>query len=306
MSKNIFQIIDIGSNTVCGQFLAWDKQKETLDTLSIRANVLKLGRHLIGEKKIPSTAVIKLLDSIKSFLKESNTFAKCHNFIIATSPLRQAQNAREIIKLIEKECSIKIHVLTGEEEGLLAFKSARYCFQHLPNHSLICDLGGGSFEMVYGGTKCLYQNSSWPHGLSKIKQKLSWPSKPTLEKSIEAREYCRSLLKVFFEQKPFAIETIVVTSSILKLALKSLYPEIDLQKVSAPKINLSEMIHLENNIYTEKTVIPFQKQSEDLLCLGLIFFQEMLKKTNIESLYVCPWSIREAYVWENLKNSSIT
>ncbi|MCD8211686.1 MAG: phosphatase [Oscillospiraceae bacterium] len=83
-------------------------------------------------------------------------------YVFATASLRNVDNTKEVVKAVKKETGIQVDVLSGREEGLLAFRGA---MQDLHRSSgLMVDIGGGSTELVEFENKMVSSAKSMPVG----------------------------------------------------------------------------------------------------------------------------------------------
>ena len=67
-----------------------------------------------------------------------------------TAPGRHAQNADELVAALAQGAAARVRVLAAEEEALLAFAGALACVERPPESVAVCDIGGGSTELVVG------------------------------------------------------------------------------------------------------------------------------------------------------------
>jgi exopolyphosphatase/guanosine-5'-triphosphate,3'-diphosphate pyrophosphatase len=78
----------------------------------------------------------------------------------ATSAMRDAENAKEIIKEIKSETSIEIEVITGELEAEIIYENHIAEFLDNDKSYLYVDVGGGSTELtLYHKGKIIVQKS---------------------------------------------------------------------------------------------------------------------------------------------------
>ena len=67
-----------------------------------------------------------------------------------TSPGRQSANAGELRQTLERATGAPVRLLSGEEEGVLGYAGAVSGFRKLPKSVAVCDVGGGSTQVVVG------------------------------------------------------------------------------------------------------------------------------------------------------------
>ncbi|PIT98687.1 MAG: hypothetical protein COT74_13380 [Bdellovibrionales bacterium CG10_big_fil_rev_8_21_14_0_10_45_34] len=96
------------------------------------------------------------------------------NFVraVGTSALREAGNARQVIQRIEKECHIRIEVISGEREATLIAEAVQSSQLDLPSKCLFFDIGGGSIELTVVDEAKVVASKSIKAGTVRILQKI--------------------------------------------------------------------------------------------------------------------------------------
>ena len=82
---------------------------------------------------------------------------------IATSAARDAANGREFVESLEGG-PVRTAMLTGEEEARMTFRGVTSA-RPVVAGTLVCDIGGGSTELVLGGPGGVEWASQPEHGL---------------------------------------------------------------------------------------------------------------------------------------------
>jgi len=70
--------------------------------------------------------------------------------IVVTSPGRQAANGDEFVEALGRAAGVPTRILTAEEEGALAWEGAVAALDEVPESVAVCDVGGGSTQLVVG------------------------------------------------------------------------------------------------------------------------------------------------------------
>src|SRR5690606_19824170 len=97
---------------------------------------------------------------MKGFLNLMQAFEGKKMRACATSAMRDAANAHEIINNVKKETGIEIEVISGGEEASLVFEN--HIAENLnKDHSyLYIDVGGGSTELTFfSNTNLIFKDS---------------------------------------------------------------------------------------------------------------------------------------------------
>lgn len=158
----ILAAIDIGSNAarllICEVI---KKGKEvTFNKLNLLRIPVRLGFDVFEKGSIGGQKRRMLINTIKSFNNLMKVYEVEHYMACATSAMRDAENAKEIIKEIKSETSIEIEVITGELEAEIIYEN--HIAEFLDNNKsyLYADVGGGSTELtLYHKGKIIIQKS---------------------------------------------------------------------------------------------------------------------------------------------------
>src|SRR4051812_44633879 len=86
----------------------------------------------------------------------------------ATSALRDAKNADDLLQRIRTKSDVDLHVLDGEDEARLTFLAARRWFGWGSGRLLVVDIGGGSLELAAGADEAPDQVASLPLGAARL------------------------------------------------------------------------------------------------------------------------------------------
>ena len=142
-------VIDIGSNT--GRLLV-ARRGSTAAVVAVRNERTVLG--LGHEIECTGTISAEKLDQTMACARRYATLARAHGAVhidlIVTAPGRQSANAAELVAGLSHVTGVSARVLTAEEEGRYAFEGATAGVTGLELPVGVCDVGGGSTELVVG------------------------------------------------------------------------------------------------------------------------------------------------------------
>ncbi len=91
---------------------------------------------------------------------------------VATSAMREAQNGRELCRVIEQTSGVGVEVLSGESEARLVHRGASASVARPDRPLLVLDLGGGSLEVVLGWHGEVQLAHSLPLGVLRVREAL--------------------------------------------------------------------------------------------------------------------------------------
>ncbi|MDP4285760.1 MAG: exopolyphosphatase [Bacteroidota bacterium] len=163
--------IDIGSNAA--RLLITDvsvdeKEKTSFNKVSLIRVPLRLGFDVFDTGKISDRKIDLLLNTIKGFSNLIKAFEVEAVKACATSAMRDADNAPEIISLIKDESGIDIEVISGSDEASFIFEN--HIAENLDkDHSyLYIDVGGGSTELTFFSNNNLVFKDSFNIGTIRL------------------------------------------------------------------------------------------------------------------------------------------
>ncbi len=156
-------VVDLGTNT-CRLFLAEAgggivRQDTRLTT------VVRLGQGVDETGRLHPDAVARTRACLAEYTPRLEAYGPARRLLVATSVLRDAGDGREFLAGVERDFALPWRVLSGEEEGALAFLGGTSWLagprragdtprpgpgDPPPDPILLVDIGGGSTEFAVG------------------------------------------------------------------------------------------------------------------------------------------------------------
>lgn len=141
-------IVDVGANTV--RLLVAVRGPQGIDVVREERVQVGLGEEIerggaIGEKKLREAAEAAERRVARA-RKEGCELIR----VLVTSPGRQSPNGDELTHALRTATRVPVQLLTAEEEGELAWHGAVAAAEDLPETIAVCDIGGGSTQVVVG------------------------------------------------------------------------------------------------------------------------------------------------------------
>ena len=144
--------IDIGSNAarlLISDVIPGPQGKvEFIKTALVRVP-LRLGFDVFDKGEISAAKTEKILKTIKSYKLLLDVYEVRHLKACATSAMRDAVNAPEILKKVKAETGIQIKVISGQEEASFIYENHVAENMAKEESYLYIDVGGGSTELTY-------------------------------------------------------------------------------------------------------------------------------------------------------------
>ena len=136
--------IDCGTNSV--RLLITDGQNQ----IERLMRITRLGQGVDATGMLDPEAIERTLSVLREYKEviDQNNVQKIR--MAATSASRDAKNRDDFFNAAERILGVRPELLSGEEEGRLSFLGATADLDLSLGPFLVCDIGGGSTEFVYG------------------------------------------------------------------------------------------------------------------------------------------------------------
>ena len=193
--------IDIGSNAA--RLLISDVDlnngKTEFNKINLVRVPLRLGFDVFEKKEISQEKTGMILHTIKAYKHLCEAYNVDHIKAAATSAMRDAANAQDIIDLVKQETGILIEVISGGSEASLIYEN--HIAENLDKEHayLYIDVGGGSTELTFfAGNKLVFSASFNIGTIRLLKQQVSedlWEGMKEYIKR-ETRNYINNIIAI--------------------------------------------------------------------------------------------------------------
>ncbi len=167
----ILAAIDIGSNAA--RLLITDVNKDSSGTavfnkLNLIRVPLRLGFDVFSTGSISEEKLAMLSETMRSFRHFMNAYKVEAVRACATSAMRDAVNAKDIIKQVKEESGIAIEVIDGDMEANLIYENHVAENMDREHSYMYIDVGGGSTEISFFSNGILVYKKSFNIGTIRI------------------------------------------------------------------------------------------------------------------------------------------
>lgn len=144
--------IDIGSNAarlLINEVIETPNQKPEFVKLSLVRVPLRLGFDVFESGTISEERADRFVSTIKAYRHLLDAYDVKHLITAATSAMRDATNAKEMLARVKSEAGIDIRVISGEEEATYIYENHFADSLNSQESYLYIDVGGGSTELTF-------------------------------------------------------------------------------------------------------------------------------------------------------------
>jgi exopolyphosphatase/guanosine-5'-triphosphate,3'-diphosphate pyrophosphatase len=162
-------VIDIGTNTV--KLLVADVSRGQVVSITAKDRTTRLGEGVDGSRKFLPAAMARTVQAIQDYLAEAKGLGATDFRALATSAARDAANRNEFFDRVERECGLRIELISGEREAELIFRGVSSDPEWSGQPILVMDVGGGSAEFIQGQGGKMDRYQSLPLGALRLTEK---------------------------------------------------------------------------------------------------------------------------------------
>ncbi len=193
--------IDIGSNAarLLISDVTTDNGKAEFSKINLVRVPLRLGMDVFGHQEIPPEKTDMIIETLKAYGHLCRAYRVDHIKAAATSAMRDAVNAKEVIARVFEETGIAIEVISGSSEATLIYENHIAENMDKEHAYLYIDVGGGSTELTFFAGNDLIFSSSFNIGTIRLlKQQVPETLWDTMKEYIkrETRQYSDQIIAI--------------------------------------------------------------------------------------------------------------
>ncbi len=300
-------VLDVGSNTV--HFLVVDAYRGARPTpvYSHKAE-LRLGDHLEDGSRLSDEGA----EQLRAFVREALLIAEDKGvedlLAFATSAVREAANADEVLSEIRDDTGAHIQVLSGRDEARLTFLAVRRWFGWSSGKVLMLDIGGGSLEIAGGVDEEPDVAISLPLGASRLTRDWFSSDPASAGEVRKLRKYVRAELgrhagQVMRDGQP---DRAVATSKTFRqlARISGAAPSSEGFYVRR-RLTHSDLTKLAEKLplmtVAERAQLPgVSRGRAPQLAAGAVVADAAMDQFGLEELFICPWALREGVILRRL------
>ncbi|MEC9492751.1 Ppx/GppA phosphatase family protein [Flexistipes sp.] len=292
--------VDIGSNSF-RLIIADVEDDKLLKIVHEERTITRLAEGLIETGRLKKENIDHSVEVLSSFRKIINEFGVNKFKFVATSAVREAENASEFLDKLAKK-GIYISVIDGKYEGILTFNGVNAAIDTTDENVLIFDIGGGSTELIFVENGKVKTVESTELGVVKLSNLYDFSGIVDGKTIKKVENHVKKVLGNFYfseevVQKAVATAGTATTIAAIDMGLK----DYDYRKVNGYTIDISKI----KSILKELAGMPLEKRTsvtglekgrEDLIIGGIIIMLSILDIAGINKVTISDFGVREGIV----------
>ncbi|ADY54520.1 Ppx/GppA phosphatase [Syntrophobotulus glycolicus DSM 8271] len=297
-------VIDIGSNSMrlvmlevtANGFKVVDDMKETV----------RLGRGLQESGMIGEEAMNKAMQTLSLF-KGVCEVNHASVLAVATAAVRKARNGADLLERIQKDTSIEVTLISGEEE-------AGYDFAGVINSIdlsdfVLVDIGGGSIELVLVKGREIKEAVSLAVGSLDLTQRFKLADEVSFGQEEDLLKFLRTAfakVKWLKKEKPcvlVGVGGIIRNIGKIDRKRKGYLPDIA-HNYKLSKNDVAEIYQLlkSKNLLERSSIEGLSKERADIMVGACAVVRELMEYTGIKKLRTSGYGLREGLVFKHYIN----
>jgi exopolyphosphatase/guanosine-5'-triphosphate,3'-diphosphate pyrophosphatase len=189
-----FAAIDVGSNAMRLRVVEASSPTDLREVAAERA-AIRLGHDVFLTGRLTPTAILEASDALKRFRDVMKAAGVDAYRAVATSAVREAQNAELLVERASREAGVKLEVIEGVEEARLVLLAVLRAVKVGARRALLLDIGGGSVEFTVIAGSAPRVSVSLPLGTVRLHEAFLHSEEPvSAERRALLTEYIERLL----------------------------------------------------------------------------------------------------------------
>jgi exopolyphosphatase/guanosine-5'-triphosphate,3'-diphosphate pyrophosphatase len=185
-------VLDVGSNTI--RLLVGIVRDGAVEQILDRSEFVRLGLGVDKSGELRTDRQEAAIAAIRALNAQARSCGVDQIAGIATSAVRDAGNGAEFARRVRHETGVDLQIISGDREAELTFRGATMGLS-LEKGVLVCDLGGGSAELIYASDEGVQWAVSEPLGSGRLTERFVKHDPPEDPELDSLRQYVESVLK---------------------------------------------------------------------------------------------------------------
>jgi exopolyphosphatase/guanosine-5'-triphosphate,3'-diphosphate pyrophosphatase len=297
-----YAVIDAGTNSI--KFHIGERNPEgRWRTVVDRAELTRLGEGLAQQGRISDAALERAVAAIAGMVDEAKRHRARAIAAVGTAGLRIASNGNDVVAAIRRRTGVQIEVISGEEEGRLAYLAAKSGLGLSTGSLVVFDTGGGSSQFTFGHDASVDERFSVEVGAVKYTERFKLDGAVPREVLHEAMAaIATDLARIDGRPVPDALVAMggaVTNITAVKHQLATYDPTV-VQGTVLDRAEIDRQIELYRSRDAEarRAIVGLQPKRAEVILAGACIVRTVMDKLGKESLTVSDRGLRHGVLTE--------
>ena len=311
MDDQTLAAVDIGTNSV-HMVVARVGAEGGIEVLEKEKDMVRLGRGGGDMKQLDSDAI----DRGVRALRRCRAVADAHGAAlsaVATSAVREAENRRVFLDRAYDEAGVSVEVVSGFEEARLIQLGVLQALPLFDERILLCDIGGGSTELLVGQRGEVLASRSLKLGAIRLTERF-FPRDKVKAKHVDAcRQYIQTMLAPFaVEVRRLGFDIFVGSSGTIEATMAhaiagehgSVPRTMNAQTVTAGAVRAAVERLAATDVAGRAELAGVDAKRADIVLAGALILEGVVDELEIESVQFSDYALREGVLLDAARRRS--
>lgn len=272
--------VDIGTNSTRLYIADTDDKIKRIEKLT---EITRLGKDVDKDRRLKKSRIEKNIDVLLNYKRIAESYGIQNIIAIATSAVRDASNRDEFVKAVKDATGIEIRIISGKEEAELGFLGAASMLDN--GSGTVCDIGGGSTELIFGKDGEVELSESVDIGAVRITERFLNPGRIAASEVRSAHSYIKEAISPVIEQinknGRFQLVGIGGTATTLA-AIDQKLEKYEIEKVHGYRLSIGQVDAIFNalkdmSLEQRKKVPGLQQERADIITAGALILRTIME-----------------------------
>ena len=300
MSETI-AAVDVGTNSL-HLVVARTTEGNRFEVLTREKEMVRLGAGSADLKVLSAEAVDRAVAALGRFRQIADSYDAPLR-AVATSAVREAENRSLLIERARAEAGVEVEVVSGVEEARLIHLGVLQALELFDTRILLCDIGGGSTELLVGEQGEVLTSASVKLGAVRLTSRFFGSERLHPSAVDSCRRHIQEVLASF--DRPlarFGFEVAVGSSGtieqVLRLArgLDGAEPLRTLNGASLTSENIDRVVEaliVGRREGTTSSLAGLDPKRHDIILAGALVLEGVVRRFNVKELVISEYALRE-------------
>ena len=265
---------------------------------------MKLVEHLDKRGAINEKGIKKLVKGVAEAKDLAETLGCDEIMPFATSAIRSATNAGDVLETVEEETGVRLEILSGEDEAKLTFLAVRRWYGWSAGRICNIDIGGGSLELTTGTHEDPDVAYSLDLGAGRLTHEWFDADPPSQKKVGVLRDYIDAeLTEPAHAMRNAGVADLAVGTSKTLRSLARLTgaapsaagPRVK-RTLTAPGLRQIIAFITRMTAADRAELEGISSDRSHQIVAGALVAEASMRALGLEELQICPWALREGVI----------
>jgi exopolyphosphatase / guanosine-5'-triphosphate,3'-diphosphate pyrophosphatase len=302
-----YAVIDVGTNSV--KFHVGERSTDgSWATIVDRAEVTRLGEGLRESGRLQPEPIERTIEAIAGMADQARSEQAVAIAAVGTAGLRIASNSDEFVAAVFARCGVEVDVISGEEEGRLAYLAVKTGIGLAEGALVVFDTGGGSSQFTFGDGERVDDQFSLNVGAARFTEQFR------LDEAVSEQELAAALDAIAADLAPLDGRTTpdalvgmggaITNLTAVKHELATYDPDI-VQGTVLDRAEIDRQIELYRTRSADerRQIVGLQPKRAEVILAGACIVRTVMTKLGRESLTVSDRGLRHGLLVERFGDS---